>query len=205
MDRKDLTGRKMGRLTVIQDTNERRNKGVVWICRCECGNVVKRTTGELNAGRRLSCGCIRTGAMGAWKNGKRERLYIVWCDIIQRCFDKNDPGYQRYGARGITICDEWRHNYPAFREWAFANGYNEQLTIDRIDNDGDYSPDNCRWTTAKVQSRNKSTNVLITYQGETHCISEWSEILGFKYSTLRERLRRGWSVEKAITTPLKKK
>lgn len=192
-------------MTVIQDTNERRNNGVVWICRCECGNVVKRTTGELNAGRRLSCGCIRTGATGAWKNGKRERLYIIWCDIIQRCFDKNDPNYQRYGARGITICDEWRHNYPAFREWALSNGYNEQLTIDRIDNDGNYFPDNCRWTTAKVQCRNKSNNALITYCGETHCVSEWAEILGFKRSTLAERLRRGWSVEKAMTTPLKRK
>ena len=196
----DLTGERYGRLLVISKTDKRRNKGVVWECKCDCGNTCERTTGELNAGRRLSCGCIRTGAMGAWHGKKRERLYITWCDMIQRCYDRNLSAFARYGGRGIKVCAEWRHNYPAFREWAKKNGYADNLTIDRIDNNGNCSPDNCRWADLKTQGRNKSNNWNITFMGKTRTLAEWAEITGLKANCIGMRLKKyGWSVERALT------
>ena len=203
--KQNLVGKKFGKLLVLRELDERRNKGVLWECVCDCGGKAKRTTGELNAGRRLTCGCMPTGSNGAWRNGKREKLYVVWCDIIQRCFDKNFRGYHRYGGRGITICNEWRHDYPAFRSWALSHGYKEGLTIDRINNDGNYEPNNCRWVTMKEQCRNKTGLVWITYNGKTMIMNDWAELLGLKKSTLGERIRRGWTIEKALTTPLLKR
>lgn len=201
--KQNLVGKRFGKLLVIKELDERRNNGVLWECVCECGGKAKRTTGELNAGRRLTCGCMPTGSMGAWRNGKREKLYVIWCDIIQRCFDKNLKNYHRYGGRGITICDEWRHDYPAFRSWALSNGYKEGLSIDRINNNGNYEPNNCRWTTMVVQSRNKENTVFLFHNGERKPLMEWSESLGIKQSTIRERIRRGWEIEKALDTPVR--
>ena len=131
------------------------------------------------------------------------QLYIVWEGIKDRCYNTKDRAYKDYGGRGITVCDEWRNNFVAFREWAYANGYVEErlpsgrnrLSIDRKDNNAGYSPNNCRWVDAKTQSNNKRNNRNLTINGETRTIAEWTALCGFKPSTLKTRLYRGWSIE----------
>lgn len=117
----------------------------------------------------------------------------------RRCYDKNLYAYKNYGARGITVCDEWVESFETFRDWANANGYKQGLTIDRIDNNKGYSPDNCRWTTIKVQCNNRRTNHILTLNKESHTISEWSEIVGIPRSVLLGRIKNGWPVERALT------
>jgi hypothetical protein len=121
--------------------------------------------------------------------------------MMSRCYNPKTERYPRYGGRGITICDEWLHNFPAFRDWAFANGYEEGLTIDRIDVNGNYCPENCRWATTSDQMKNTSTNRYLTLNGETHTLSDWSRLTGIHATTISNRINRGWSLEKALTTP----
>ena len=117
-----------------------------------------------------------------------------------RCYYKTTAPYANYGGRGITVCDEWRESFTAFRDWAFGNGYVEGLSLDRIDPNGNYEPSNCRWVTLKDQGNNRRNNRRIEYNGETHTISEWGEIVGIARHVLYHRLDRGWSVQKALTT-----
>lgn len=130
------------------------------------------------------------------------RLRGVWRNMIQRCHNPNHHQYCSYGGRGITVCDEWRNDYSCFREWALKNGYVQGLTIDRIDNNGGYSPQNCRWATYKEQNRNKRSNRNITLNGETKCLTEWAEFFGISVFTATRRLNKGWSAKDAFTTPL---
>lgn len=133
----------------------------------------------------------------------RTRLYRIWASMKTRCYNKNHIGYHRYGGRGITVCDQWVNDFAAFSLWAQAHGYSDDLSIDRIDNDGDYSPDNCRWVPlyGAEQQLGKDGARLIEYNGETKQLIEWAECFGIKYTTVRERLRRGWTVEEALSTP----
>lgn len=140
--------------------------------------------------------------MGSRK-GADQRLYNIWHNIKKRCYYSGATSYKYYGAKGIKVCDEWINNYDAFAEWAIANGYNENLTIDRIDSNGNYSPENCRLATSRQQAYNRSTNHIMTYKGETHALTEWAEILGMNYRTLARRVNMlGWSDEKALSTPV---
>lgn len=133
----------------------------------------------------------------------KTRLHKIWEAMRSRCCDKNHKHFGDYGGRGIHICEEWS-DYIHFRNWALNNGYSEDLTIDRINVNGNYCPENCRWVTMKEQQNNKRTNRYISMNGETHTIAEWSEITGIKKTTLRERLNSGWSVEKSLNAPVKK-
>lgn len=123
----------------------------------------------------------------------------------ERCFRPNHKYFKDYGGRGITVCGEWKTNFLAFKKWAEANGYSEDLTLDRKDGNGNYTPDNCRWATMKEQQNNKRNNHIVTMDGVSHTITEWSEMLGIKKSTIRERLRCGWTDEEALTTPVRKR
>ena len=127
------------------------------------------------------------------------RLYIIWQGMKQRCYDANCKCYPRYGGRGVTICEEWRNGSEAFQAWALSHGYREDLTIDRIDVNGNYEPGNCRWATWKEQANNTRRNRYITYNEVTHTLTEWADIFGINYGTLRSRLDNGWSVERALT------
>ena len=134
------------------------------------------------------------------KHGKRHTsIYDIWRSMRQRCYNHNTINYKYYGAKGITVCDEWRESFEAFYEWAVVNGYQEGLTIDRIDTNGNYEPNNCRWATQKTQQNNRQNNHLETYRGETHTIAEWSEITGIKVPTIWARLQKGWSIEETLT------
>lgn len=132
-------------------------------------------------------------------NGKGTRLYRIWKIMKTRCYNKNFHKYRRYGGRGITVCEEWKNSFIEFRKWALDNGYAEDLTIDRIDNNGNYEPSNCRWVSIKTQANNRSSCHYITYQGETHTIAEWANIKGLKFNTLISRLNiYHWDIERAL-------
>lgn len=130
----------------------------------------------------------------------RTRLYHIWNSMKQRCTNPNAVSYKYYGAKGVSVCHEWE-SFSGFRDWALSNGYKENLTIDRIKNTGNYEPSNCRWSTNKAQQNNTSYNKLLTYCGETYNITQWAEIKGIPRTTLYNRVRRNWSVERTLTTP----
>lgn len=199
----DITGQKFGRLTVLYKLhNYHKKDGSYWLCVCDCGNIAEIRGGNLRHNITKSCGCwLKEHAQSKFtKHGKRStRLYITWAHIKSRCYNKSIQEYKNYGKRGITMCDEWKDDFQAFYDWSMANGYNDNLTIDRIDVNGNYEPTNCRWTTIKQQNRNKRNNRNFTINGETHCLSEWCEILGINYNTVKTRFyNHGWSVERAL-------
>lgn len=197
----DLTNKKFGKLTAIEYKG-RNKSGGVWRCLCDCGNEVLVLGGNLRKGKTQSCGCYRFGLRQT--HGKANtRIYNIWKGIKQRCINANHTFYKDYGERGITVCDEWRDNFQAFYDWAIANGYADNLTIDRIDVNGNYEPLNCRWITNEAQQSNRRNVRYIDYNGETHTIPEWSKILGIPYNVLYLRIvSHKWSVKKAFTTPV---
>lgn len=208
----DLTGQKFGRLTVIRRVeNYISPKGkpcVVWECVCDCGNVVKVLRQSLVSENTCSCGCLQKECVSAAikTHGKSQtRLYHVWEDIKARCYNPRSQYFHIYGAKGVALCEEW-HDYDAFEKWAFANGYNEkasrgECTLDRIDGNGNYEPMNCRWTTSKEQSNNTSRNRLITYDGRTQTIAQWSEEFCIPYNKLLWRINHSWDLKRAFYTP----
>ena len=138
--------------------------------------------------------------MGKTKHGLYgTRLYRIWHDMKSRCYYSRSIDFDRYGGRGIAVCTEWRENFQSFYEWAISNGYSDELTIERIDSNGDYCPENCRWATAKEQGNNRSNNRILAYNGKIQTVSQWAKELNISESTICTRLWRGWSVEKALT------
>ena len=203
----ELTGQRFNRLTVISKA-ENRNGFTYWNCICDCGNIKTVKGVSLTKGYTKSCGCYsreltakrnKDNADGKFRD---ERLYRIFYGMMTRCYNPNESEYLRYGGRGISVCKEWRNNFFAFQEWALNNGYNETLTIDRINNDGDYEPNNCHWATMKQQSNNRRSNLQLTFNGETKSASEWSEIVGLNRSVIYGRIKHNWSVKDALTTPL---
>lgn len=195
---KDLTGQKFGKLTVIERA-ENQGKNTVWFCQCECGNTVKVKSTNLITGNTKSCGCLR--GHNSVHNLSNHRIYKIWTNMKSRCYNKNTINYNRYGGRGIKVCDGWQ-KFENFNDWAIKNGYKENLTLDRINVNGNYEPNNCRWLSVKEQNRNTRTNRLIIYKGETHCVSEWAEILGINAKLIYDRLRKNWTIEEVFETPL---
>lgn len=198
----DLTGKKFNRLKVLKPVGKTNQGKILWLCQCDCGNLCKATTGGLNSGNNQSCGCLHKETFTSKTHGKRyTRLYCIYIHMKERCYNQNEKNYNDYGGRGITVCDEWQEFIP-FYEWAMNNGYADNLTLDRIDVNGNYEPSNCRWATPKEQANNRRTNRLITYNGETHNIAEWAKIKKIKYGTLQSRItKRKWNIEKALNTP----
>ena len=200
----DLTGQRFERLVVLEREGTR-NKRTTWLCQCDCGKAHITTTSYLRSDAAHSCGCLlkETREKAMRKHGQcGTRLYHIWDNMKRRCINPQNPGFRIYGERGITVCEEWMEFQP-FYDWSIANGYDDILQLDRRNNDKGYSPDNCRWTTSKVNGRNKRSNRPITYNGETRIMKEWSEYLGINYYTLRKRMgKMGWSIEKTFTTPI---
>ena len=203
---KDMTGQRFERLTVIERAENTVSGQARWLCHCDCGRDTIVKGYELRAGTTKSCGCYKIGRLTRFNTKHRSsgtRLYRIWANMKDRCYRENHRRYADYGGRGITVCEEWLESFLAFQVWALSNGYSDDKTIDRKDNDGPYSPDNCRWATRKEQNNNTRRNPQVTYQGETHTISEWADMQGIAYNTLFLRLKRGWPVGKALTTPMK--
>ena len=195
----DLIGQSFSHLFVLNYVGSDNNGHALWNCKCECGKEKVIPAHKLMQGEVKSCGCMHRKYSHGLTN---TRLYHIWRTTKARCLDKNAQKYSSYGGRGISICDEWKDNFQAFYEWAMANGYDDDLTIDRIDANGNYEPSNCRWATSKEQANNRRTNRYIEFEGVVHTISEWSDITGITKSALYHRFSRGWSAEKALTTPM---
>ena len=213
MGRINLVGMKYGRLAVISAAEDQVSASgrhrTMWECLCDCGNrVVVRGT-CLTQGVTKSCGCFQREGISkrASKHGGfGSRLYAIWISMRQRCYNPNNNAYHNYGGRGISICAEW-DDFAAFREWAYSTGYKENaprgtFTIDRIDVDGDYSPNNCRWSNMKVQSNNKRETLYLEYNHERRPLSEWASIIGVDYTTIWKRYRNGLSADE-ILKPVK--
>jgi hypothetical protein len=194
---KDLTGLKFGRLTAVKRAADCGHH-TRWECECECGNKTISHTTSLTSGRSKSCGCLNheTIINKITKHGGRhDKLYGHWCGMKKRCYNPKYEHYDRYGGRGITICDEWLNNYGSFKEWAECTGHKEGLTIDRIDNNGNYEPQNCRWVNQKEQVRNRSTTIYIEYDGKKKPLKEWCELLKINYKLAHARYKRGLNPE----------
>lgn len=196
----DLTGKKYGRLTVIEPKGRNSNNIMVWKCLCECGNLHEATTSNLNSGSTSSCGCYKSEyvAKKNYKHGdSNTRLHSIWRGIKDRCYNKNDKAFPDYGDRGIKMCDDWL-DYNSFKDWALLNGYDEHLTIDRINVNKGYEPENCRWATDGVQANNKRNNIFIEYDGTSLTASQWAKVSGVPSGTIRWRIKKGWSAGDAI-------
>lgn len=196
----DLTGKKFGRLTVIKRVKNDKRQQSRWLCRCDCGNeiIVDRTNLSINKIKTFSCGCWRK-EKSTKHNKHRTNIYNAYISMKQRCYNENNPAYKYYGKRKIKICDEWldkENGFQNFYNWSIANGYNETLSIDRIDVNGNYEPSNCRWTSHLNQMNNTTRNHYITYNGEKHTIAEWARLFNISYSTFYDELiRKGRNIE----------
>ena len=203
MRKLDLTGMKYGILTVLSFSHTSQNKKTFFLCECECGNEKAVYSHHLRSGHTTSCGCKK--AVKQTHGKSRTRLYTIWTGMLKRCRDKKSKDYIMYGSKGVTVCGEWS-DFEAFHVWALNNGYMDNLTIDRIDNTGNYEPHNCRWATNLEQQSNRTNNKYITANGTTRSISEWSKATGLPYSTIWNRIfNMGWSPEKTMTIPKRPK
>ena len=181
-----------------------------WKCKCDCGNYTIVCASQLLSGKTKSCGCLRKqiARENAIKTHTthhftQTRLYDIWRSMKKRCYLKTHMHYSSYGARGIKICEEWKNDFISFYNWAMENGYRDDLTIDRIDVNGNYEPNNCRWATIKQQQNNKRNNIFLTYEGKTKSIYEWSNITGIKYCTIWWRYRHNWNINKILERKVK--
>ena len=198
VDAEKYIGRKNGKLTVVGYVKPSGKGRLKLECICDCGNTTYVLPYQFESGVVQSCGCLRGDAHGLSKNP----LYGLWFQMVTRCHNPNSKAYKHYGARGIYVCDEWRKSPQNFIDWVEKNGGRPpKTTLDRIDNNGPYAPCNCRWASSDEQQRNKRDNVMLTLNGETKCLADWSNEIGINSETIRERLKHGWTAEEALTTP----
>ena len=199
MQKRDLLGQRFGSLTVIAETSKRVSGQVVWLCKCDCGNESLVKMGHLIDGTTKSCGCKQRTA--CITHGKTyTRIYHIWCTMKARCYRESCIKYSKYGGRGIVMCEEWRNDFSEFYNWSMEHGYNDSLSIDRIDNNKGYYPDNCRWATASEQANNTSTNRRFVFEGKDQTVAEIARSKCIKPSRIYKRLRRGQSIEDAVAS-----
>jgi hypothetical protein len=208
----DITGKVYGRLTVKGFSHVQklapRSSARIWECECECGNTVYARTGSLTNGNNKSCGCYKTDLLtefsishGHASRGSATRTYNIWCSMKSRCSTESGPDYHLYGARGIFVCDEWKTSFENFlRDMGEVP---EGKSIDRIDNDKGYCKENCRWATATEQANNRRNNRRIEFEGETKTLTQWVTELDLPYDAVRARLNSGYSIERALSEPIK--
>ena len=190
---KDLQGQRFGRLVVKRFLYTRGHEATYWLCVCDCGTEKAVRAGNLRSGNTKSCGCRQ----GTYRHDKyRSKVYLAWGGMLQRCENPKDPSYRNYGGRGITVCEQW-HDFVVF--YADMGDPPTGLSLDRIDNDGNYEPENCRWASLSEQQRNCRHNHLVTFQGKTQCLAAWAQEVSINQSTIQRRLHRGWSVRRALT------
>lgn len=210
---KKWIGQKFNRLTVIayEIVPCRKYSKTKWIVRCECGTLKSVDPAKVISGNTMSCGCLKSENTIDFNKrtkvkhgGRQDRLYTIWQNMKQRCCGKTCKDYPQWGGRGICVCDEWKDDYAAFREWALSNGYAQGLSLDRIDVDGNYSPQNCRWADWSTQSRNKTNSHNYMINGEKKNLVDLADEYGIKYGTLYQRVHLyKWPIEKALELPVR--
>jgi len=207
MNAKDYSGMRCGRLTAIKLASPRRDpRGAArryWLCRCDCGCEVEVSAHDLGAGHTKSCGCLKKDAAKKTHTThglSNTRSYHTWRNMMGRCYNANRPDYLYYGGRGIGVCDAWRRSFVSFL--ADMGRPPKGTTLDRIDNDADYGPSNCRWATREQQANNRRNNRRLTYSGVTASITQWSKAVGLPASTLRTRIAKKWPIGRALCEPL---
>jgi hypothetical protein len=202
---KDIVGQRFGRLTVVKFAELRGQAR--WLCDCDCGNQTTVTGGSLRSGNTMSCGCLHRESVSKRNIASSTHgmfgtpEYRSWSAMMTRCTNPSHAAYQRYGGRGISVCDDWK---------TFERFYGDMgprppgCSIERIDNNMGYEPANCRWATRVEQQRNKRSNRIISHDGRSLPVSEWAEIVGLTQYTIHARLGRGWTTEDALTKPLRR-
>lgn len=205
-DSSEFIGKIYGRLQVVSDLGTMKG-GRRIMAICECGKSKDYRLSDLKSGMSTNCGCVRRVSLrnrNMTHGDSKTALYSVWRGMNERCVYAKHVKYNRYGGRGISVCSEWAGSYEQFKKWALLNGYVHGLELDRKDNDGNYSPENCRWVTKKTNRRNKSTNRMLVFNGESRCIAEWADITGISQDTIKDRINKlKWSVDRALTDPVK--
>jgi hypothetical protein len=189
-------GAVFGRWTVIEKAEDRKA-----VCICECGNTKKVYRSNLTTGKSLSCGCLTKEVNSERMSTHGEsntKLYGVWLAMRRRCYLVTDGSYKNYGIRGIEVCEEWKTSFEPFRDWSLSHGYEEGLTIERMENDKNYTPENCSWVDRLTQGNNKRNNLNLTINGETHTSSQWSRSSKISRGTIESRIKRGWSGAKLL-------
>lgn len=202
-----MIGKRFGRLFVAGRTEDyitpSGSAHKKYICICDCGSQTTALKEHLTSGRQKSCGCLKKENGNPTHREIHTRLYRIWGNMCNRCSNSNNPAWDRYGGRGITVCDEWK-SFECFRDWAMKNGYADNLTLDRRDNDMGYNPSNCRWVDRFAQANNKRDNHVIAYNGETKTLAEWARTIGIPYKTLHNRVvSMDWPIERAFTQPVR--
>lgn len=199
---KDLSGQRFGRLVAIKSMGKSSVHGsMTWLCQCDCGGNVVARADQIKSGNTKSCGCLSEESRHKPKKhgGSSTKLYKVWTSIKGRCLNKNSQGFRFYGERGISICPEWL-SFDVFRDWALSNGYKKGLSIERIDNNKGYFPENCKWIKMTDQRDNQRSTRRVTLNGQTKTLKQWSKATGIKHTTLSTRIfERNWPIERALT------
>lgn len=200
-----LIGSKFNRLRYIgKAENDKRNK-TMWICKCDCGTIKNIQATQVKNQRVLSCGCLKDEGNRKTHGLRKHRLYKIHSGMRQRCYNENNTAYKNYGGRGITVCDEWKNDFQSFYDWSMENGYQKGLSIDRINNDGNYEPSNCRWVDTKTNNNNKRNVHYVTYKNKTQSLMSWCEELDLDYGIISSRIvEYGWDIERAFTTKSRK-
>lgn len=200
----DLTGQTFGRWSVLCNAGRKINRSSVWVCHCECGTIREVIIGKLRSGHSKSCGCLHKEFAKTYSrtHGKSyTREHRIWRGMLDRCSNPRNSRYDKYGGRGITVCERWVNDFSAFLA-DMGEAPNRMMEIDRIDNERGYEPRNCRWATRKQQNLNKRNNRRLSFSGLTMTVTEWAERIGIARRTIHQRLRRGWPVARALSDPL---
>lgn len=212
--KEDYTGKRFHYLTVIRFIPPEERSGYShskdvrrWLCQCDCGKYIRVRSDQLKNDRIKSCGCMTAKINGdahRTHGQKGTRIYKIWANMKDRCYNRKSKDYPRYGGRGIFVCQEWLESFQSFYEWSMENGYEDKLSIDRINNEGGYSPSNCRWTTGKKQCRNRRNTIYIKYKGEEKPLQEWCDLLGFPSYVAHQRYKRRLTGEQIFENPIRK-
>ena len=208
MGGKNIQGDRFGRLIALKVVGKSKHGSLIWECICDCGKTKEIVSSNLMQGKTKSCGCYHreraTEANTIHGYSSRfvtKRIYTIWSKMLHRC-QPSKANSKTYYDRGITVCEEWK-DFETFKDWAYSHGYSDELSIDRINNDEGYRPDNCRWATPTTQARNRRTSRMIEIDGKTKCLKEWCDIYEINYGTVQSRLERGMGGFEALTKPLR--
>lgn len=200
----DMTGKRYGNLVVLKRVDNTAKCNAAWECLCDCGKTKVVSGVSLRSGKVKSCGCLRKNNKPSLRHGMTgTRLYWAWSNIKSRCYIETNHAYKNYGGRGIKMYDLWKNSFESFAEWAINNGYSDSMTIERVDVNGDYCPNNCTWIPKNKQQNNRTTCLLYTYNGETKNLTEWCNQFNLPYMTVYTRIfRQKWEFERAISEPV---